>query len=110
MALTYLLPLITLAFMWSQPSALQLSFFIAGLYSSIQSAVFRNPRFRNWAGITPITHTSSQKAASPSQGGVAEGSTVMASAKSSAETSGVIGRAIGGLRNMKNSAIQQARK
>jgi YidC/Oxa1 family membrane protein insertase len=110
MALTYLLPLVTLAFMWYQPAALQLSFFITGLYSSVQSAVFRNPRFRDWAGITPIAAAPNQNAASPSQGGVVQNRTMTASTKSSTETSGVIGKAIGGLRSMKDSAVQQARK
>lgn len=53
-AMTYGLPTMTTLFMWSWPGALQLSFFVSGALSFLQSTAFRQPSIRRWLGITAL--------------------------------------------------------
>ncbi|KAI9744183.1 MAG: Mitochondrial inner membrane protein oxa1 [Claussenomyces sp. TS43310] len=53
-SLSYVLPGITLIFTAWLPSGLQLSFFISGLLSYLQSQIFRNPAFRARFGMQPL--------------------------------------------------------
>ncbi|KAI9791637.1 MAG: Mitochondrial inner membrane protein oxa1 [Peltula sp. TS41687] len=52
--LTYGLPVLTLTFMLNWPAAVQITFFVSMVLATIQSFLFRQPRFRRWAGISPL--------------------------------------------------------
>lgn len=50
----YFLPLLTVAFTWWLPSALQLSFFVSGLLSFGQATLFQQPAFRRAVNMYPL--------------------------------------------------------
>jgi YidC/Oxa1 family membrane protein insertase len=53
-ALMWGMPAMTLLFTWWLPAAVQLSFFVSGLLSYMQSTLMRQTWFRNWLDMTPI--------------------------------------------------------
>lgn len=57
--MTYGLPTMTTLFMWSWPGALQVSFFVSGALSFLQSTAFRQPSIRRWLGITALPEAGS---------------------------------------------------
>jgi YidC/Oxa1 family membrane protein insertase len=53
-AFSYGLPALSFLVTLWLPASVQLSFFVAGILSYIQSALFRNPKFRDRIGITAL--------------------------------------------------------
>ena len=65
-AMMYLLPAMSFMFTFWLPSAVQLSFFVSGLLSYFQAALFRQPWFRDWANMSPLPNRGGPAAEPPS--------------------------------------------
>lgn len=53
-AMQWGMPLLSMIFTSFMPAAVQLSFLVSSSFSFGQATLFRNPKFRSWANMTPI--------------------------------------------------------
>lgn len=53
-AMIWGLPAVSVLFTWWLPAAVQISFFVSGVMSLIQSSLFRSDRFRTYFKMTPL--------------------------------------------------------
>lgn len=63
-AMMWGMPAISLAFTSFMPAAVQLSFFVSSSISFGQATLFRSPKFRSWANMTPLPNKNPSPSAS----------------------------------------------
>ncbi|KIX09082.1 uncharacterized protein Z518_00160 [Rhinocladiella mackenziei CBS 650.93] len=51
-----LFPAGSFVFLCFQPAAIQMYFFVSGIFTQIQTSIIQNPSFRKWQGLTPLTN------------------------------------------------------
>lgn len=64
-AMTWGFPALSLMFTWWLPAAVQVSFFVAGVCSAVQSVILQQRWFRNYFNMTPLPNKSAESAAPP---------------------------------------------
>ncbi|KAH7330454.1 60Kd inner membrane protein-domain-containing protein [Rhexocercosporidium sp. MPI-PUGE-AT-0058] len=65
-AMIWGLPAVSAIFTWWLPAAVQISFFVSGVLSLIQSTLFRTPWFRSYFKMTPLPARKDPNAPKPS--------------------------------------------